>query len=87
MEVVEYQTHQFIYDSENKKFDFSNFRILDVKCVIIKETIWKNTKGRGNRKQPYFILTDGRVKHSNQLKKLQKEDIRDILIQKILNNE
>jgi len=87
MNTSEVEKTQLIYDSENKKFDFSNFRILDGKCVIIKETIWKNTKGRGNRKQPYFILTDGRVKHSNQLKKLQKEDIRDILIQKILNNE
>ena len=78
---------QLIYDSKGEKFDFSNYRILDNKYVIIKDTVYKKSRGRGNRKQPYFLLKDGRIKHPNQLLRLSKSDIRDLIIQKILENE
>jgi hypothetical protein len=81
------ENYQLIYDSKSEKFDFSNYRILDNKYVIIKDTLYKNSRGRGKRKQPYFLLKDGRIKHPNQLKNLDKQDIRDLIIQKILENE
>lgn len=82
---------QGVYFEDLQKFGLPNFVYLDDKLVIVKSIIWKKSSGRGITKQCFYVLIDGRIKHPNQVKKLNKQQIkslqRDLILNEILNDK
>jgi hypothetical protein len=69
------------------KHNMPYYVYLNDELVIVEYKEWRKRKGKGNSKQCFFHLSDGRVKHSSSFKKVEnvKQFIRDLKLKQILD--
>jgi hypothetical protein len=87
--MVKYEVEGAYFD-DLKRLGLPNYVFLNDRLFIVKYMIWKST-GRGINKQRFYVLTDGRIKHPDQVKRLDNKQIlslqRDLILKEILNDK
>lgn len=69
-----------------RKLGLPNYIKYNNEIVIILGKTYKAQKGKGRNTQCYYVLESGKEKHASFFIKLSKSEIRDLIIDKILND-